>query len=337
MRLIGMSLFSTGSGVSGQDRSKRLTGMTSLLVDNWIIMALGATGAWALSCIVDVCFVGNGIYRKASDGTLIAGIFCLVPAVLTGFWVQLDDVTVAVAAVSALSGLAFLLHVDFFFRALFSLNDAVNAEIFNTLGVVIVPVLAFMLLEERLTSLNYVAIAVAAAGILILVRFQLTRMSWPVVAYLGASVLFASLMMVMQAWVLAQAGYVTVVFLFSSGAFIAVLAVFAVRRRDRQRVVRVCRRFGVLFASLQLLEIAAVLGSQRATDVGPSVSLVALLECSLPVFVMLFSWLFVIAADFWGHGRAAALRSALALQTVAAPPKVVSLLMIVFAIFLIQV
>ncbi len=331
-----MSLFSTESGVFVQDRSKRAAGMTSLLIDNWIIMALVATGAWALSCIVDVCFVGNGIYRKASDGPLVAGIFCLVPAVLTGFSAQLGGVTLAVVGVAALSALAFLLHVYFYFRALFSLNDAVNAEIFNTLGVVIVPILAFVLLDERLAQLNYLAIVVAAAGILILVRFQVTRMSWPTVACLGASVLFVSLMMVTQAWVLARTDYVTVVFLFSSASFIAVLAVFAARRRDRQRVARVCRRFGLLFASVQLLEIGAVLASQRATDVGPSVSLVALLECSLPVFVMFFSWLFVIAANLWSYGRAAAWRSALALQTVAAPPKLISMLMIVFAIFLVQ-
>ena len=311
--------------------------MTFALADNWIVMALFATGAWALSCVLDVFCVSNGIYRKVTDGPLVVGLFCLVPAVLTGPWVRIDDVTLSLAAVASLSALAFLLHVYFYFKALFELTDAVNAEIFNTLGVVVVPALAFVLLGERLGALNYVAIAVAAGGILLLVRYQVRRMSWPVIASLGASVLFVSMMMVLQAWALDRAAFVTVVFVFSSAAFVSVLVVFAVRRRERRRVTQVCRRFGALFVCLQLLEIGAVLASQRATDVGPSVSLVALLECSLPVFVMLFSWLFVFGADLWGHRQAVAFRSALALQTFAAPSKLVSMTIIVFAIFLVQV
>jgi len=85
-----------------------------------------------------------------------------------------------------------------------------------------------------------------------------------------------------------------------------------------------------------LLELAAVLGSQRATDLGPSVSLVALVECSLPIFVLAFSGLFALAADRWMPVRSVALRSALYLQTVAAPSKIASMFLIVFAIFLVQ-
>lgn len=299
-------------------------------------MALIATAAWALSCVVDVCFVGNGVYRKASDGALIAGLFCLVPALLAGFTVHFEIIELGTITVTALSAIAFLLHVFFYFKALFSLNDAVNAEIFNTLCVFIVPILAFLLLGERLALLNYVAIVVAAAGILILVRFQVARMSWPTIGYLVASVVCVSLMMVMQAWALARTSYAAVVFVFSAAAFLAVLVLFAARRSDRLRVARLCHRFGVLFVMLQLLEIGAVLVSQRAMDLGPSVSLVALLECSLPVFVMVFSWIFAVAARQWSPRYAMALRPVLFRQNAAAPPKLVSMLMIVFAIVLVQ-
>lgn len=310
--------------------------MSYALVDNWIVMALIATGAWALSCVVDVCFVSNGVYRKASDGPLVAGLFCLVPATLTGFTLQLGHVGAGVIFVAALSAAAFLLHIYFYFKALFSLNDAVNAEIFNTLGVLAVPVLAFLLLGERLALLNYVAIVVAATGILFLVRFQATRMSVQTIAYLIASVICVSLMMVLQAWMLTNADYGTVVFLFSAAAFLAVVVLLAAGRRHRLGVTRMCRQAGAVFVILQLLEIGAVLASQRATDLGPSVSLVVLLECSLPLFVMAFSWLFAVTARQWSPRRAMALRSALALQTAAAPTKLISMLMIIFAIFLVQ-
>jgi drug/metabolite transporter (DMT)-like permease len=331
-----MSLFAWQSGGSVQVQGERAAAMSYALLDNWIVMALIAAGAWALSCIVDVCFVGNGVYRKASDGPLVAGLFCLVPALLTGITLRIDTIGLGVIVVSALSAMAFLLHVYFYFKALFSLNDAVNAEIFNTLGVLVVPILAFLLLGERLALLNYVAIVVAAAGILILVRFQATRMPWLTISYLIASVSCVSLMMVMQAWALAQTNYAAVVFIFSATAFLAIVVRLAARPRDQQRIAGMCRRFGALFVLLQFLEIGAVLASQRATDLGPSVSLVALLECSLPVFVMVFSWLFAVAARQWNPRRAIALRAVLSLQTAAAPPKLISVLMIIFAIFLFQ-
>lgn len=331
-----MSRFPRKTGLSIQVQVKRAAAMGFALPDNWIAMALIATGAWALSCVVDVCFVGKGVYRRPSDGLFVAGLFCLVPALLSVTTLQLDNMSGDVALVAALSAVAFLLHVWFYFKALFSLNDAVNAEIFNTLGIVVVPVLAFLLLGERLARLNYVAIVLAAAGILVLVRFQAARMSWLTIGYLLASVASVSVMMVMQAWALAQANYGPVVFLFSATAFVIVAALLAMRRRDRVRVTVMCRHFGAVFVVLQLLEIGAVLASQRATDLGPSVSLVALVECSLPVFVMIFSWLLAAMARQWNPARAIPLNSALSLQTAVAPPKLVSMLMIVFAIFLVQ-
>ena len=306
------------------------------VLDNWIFMSLFATGAWALSCVIDVCFVSNGVYRKASDGPAIAGLFCIVPMLVSTRALDWIDVNWAVVCVGMLSGVVFLLHIHFYFKALFSLNDAVNAEILNTLCVLFVPVLAFVFLGERLAWPNYVAIALAVLGILVLIRFQLSRLSLAAIGYLIASVVAVSLMMVMQAWVLQYTNYATAVWLFSSSAFATVMLIFGVPSRSRRRIGTMCRRFGALFVVVQLLELGAVLGSQRATDLGPSVSLVALVECSLPIFVLAFSGLFALVADRWVPVRSLTLRSALSLQTVAAPSKIASMSLIIFAIFLVQ-
>ncbi len=42
-------------------------------------MALAAAAAWALSSVLDVCIVGDGVYREPADGPVIAGLFCLLP------------------------------------------------------------------------------------------------------------------------------------------------------------------------------------------------------------------------------------------------------------------
>jgi len=304
--------------------------------DNWIAMAFFATGAWALSCVLDVCMVGGGVYRRPSDGPLVAGLFCIVPVMAVGDIGILLRVDAAVAAVAMLSGIFYLLHVHFYFKALFALNDASNAEIFNTLSVLIVPILAFVMLGERLEPAHYGAIALAVVGVILLVRLQIFRLTRRATAYLGVSVLFVSLVMVLQAWVLQHVDYVTAIWLFSVAAFFGALGPLIVRPRRRRHIACLCRRFGVMFAGIQVLELCAVLGSQRATDVGPSVSLVALVECALPIFVILFSWALAVLSRRWQFTDSTRIQSALALQSVALPSKIVSMALIVSAILLIR-
>lgn len=305
------------------------------LWDNWLAIGLLSVAAWGLSCVIDVCFVGQGVYRKAVDGVAIAGLFFVVPLVASRP-APLQEIDPGVAAVAVLAGIFYLLHIYTYFRALFALNDASNAEIFNTLSVLLVPVLAFVLLGEILLPLHYIAIGLSVLGIAILVGLQLARLTWKVTALLGTSVLFISLVMVMQAWVLRHTGYETAVSLFSFGAVVSVVLLLLARPRLRSRAALIGKRFGPLLVGVQLLELGAILGVQRATDVGPSVSLVALLECSLPVFVMGFSWLLAGAARCWRLSDGDGIRNALAAQTRAYPAKLLSLVLIVSAIGLAQ-
>lgn len=306
------------------------------LWSSWIAMGLLSAATWGLSCVIDVCFVGEGIYRKPADGPIVAGLFCVLPFLAFSGPETTAEIDFGIVAATFLAGICYLLHVYFYFKALFALNDASNAEIFNTLSVLLVPVLAFLLLGEILPPLHYAAICLSIIGILVLIRLQLSTLTWQVAGLLGASVLFVSLVMVLQARVLQFASYETAVSLFSLTAFVASVCLLAARTRLRRRIVHLCKRFGLLFFAVQLLELTAMLGSQRATDVGPSVSLVALLECSLPVFVMVFSWMFLAASRYWPKTGVDGIRTALASQTDAYPAKLISLVLIVAAIGLVQ-
>jgi drug/metabolite transporter (DMT)-like permease len=308
--------------------------MSQAVPEFWIVISMLAAAAWGLSCVLDVCLVGRGTYRSAWEGAAVAGLFCLVPALLVSGAATPRDVGLAVAVVSGLSGLVFLLHIYFYFRALFVLNDAVDAEIFNTLSVVFVPGLAFLFLGERLSLVNLSAVAIASVGVAVLVAHQAARANPLALVYLLVSVVLVSVMMVMQAWVLERTAYSTAVWLFSMAAFLAAFLVVAVARSRRRRVQRLCRRFGVLFLAVQCLEMAAVLGSQLATDLGPSVSLVALVECSLPLFVMLFSGLMAVLLRRAGSAAPIDVINALSQQIDRTPSKLASLLLVVLAIAL---
>lgn len=303
--------------------------------DSWILIGLISAAAWGLSCVIDACFVGEGIYQEPMDGPIIAGLFYMIPLLALGRPAAASNVPLDIIAVASLAGIAFLLHIYFYFKALFALNDASNAEIFNTLSVLIVPVLAFVIIGEILEPQHYGALGLAITGIMILVGSQLLTLTWKVGVHLGISVFFVSLSMVLQAWVLQFVAYPTAVSLFAVAAVFSVVGVLAVRGPARRRIRRLFEQFGMLFLGVQLLELVAVLGSQRATAIGPSVSLVALLECSLPVFVMLFSWLFFNVSRHFAVFDTAAIRSTLAMQTRAYPAKLLSLTLIVYSIGLV--
>ena len=306
-----------------------------MLWDSWVAMGLITAAAWALACVIDACFVGEGIYRRPIDGVMVAGLFCGIPLLSFDSAVGAAAVEPRVAAVALLAGILYLLHIYYYFNALFALNDAANAEIFNTLSVLLVPVLAFVLLGEVLAPLQYVAIGLAIAGIAFLVRMQAARLSPAVIAHLALSVLCISLVMVLQAWVLQYADYGSAVWLFSAAAFGAVVLV-AARSDARERLRYVFVRFGFVLVLVQLLELGAVLSSQRATDVGPSVSLVALLESSLPLFVMLFSWLCLRVLRVWPRNAPSGVMQALTMQTTAFPGKMISLMLIVAGMSLVR-
>lgn len=306
------------------------------VLDNWVAMSLTSAAAWAMSCVIDVGFVSNGVYRKASDGPAIAGLFFVFPAIATSGSVNFASVNWELLCVGWLSGCALLLHVYFYFRALFQLNDAVNVEIFSNLDILIIPVLAFFVLGERLPPSNYLAIALTALGVIVLIFYQISRFSPAIVANLAAAVICISVMIVMQAWLLKQTNFATATWLFSTSAFLTTLCIFGLPKRPRRRIGNMFRQFGALFVVVQLLEVAAVLSTQRATEKGPSVSLVALLECTMPIFIMAFSIIVVWVTKYWMPTQSAALRSALSLQTVAAPSKLVSMVLIAGAIVLSQ-
>ena len=85
----------------------------------------------------------------------------------------------------------------------------------------------------------------------------------------------------------------------------------------------------------ELLQFVAILSSQRATDIGPSVSFVAIVECSLPLFVMIFSAILLQISRNW-NVMSSDMNDALLLQMTATPVKITSMALILCAILMVQ-
>ncbi|MGI9206145.1 MAG: hypothetical protein ACR2Q3_19165 [Woeseiaceae bacterium] len=312
------------------------------LLDSWLLLALLAAGFWAISCVIDVCLVGEGIIKSALEGTIIMGLFSAIPLVflVSGSFLASESVDWSVTntapiGTAALAGICYFLHAYFNFRALFAVNDASNAEIFNNLTVLFVPMFAFVLLGERLHPIYYLALGLALCGILTLLRGQIRKMGSNVIIYLLASVVCMSLAMVLQAWALRYLDYSHAVFFFSSATLAAAIFLLALDRERRDRIIGLCKRIGVFFAGVELLDIAAVLLSQRSTSIAPSVTLVAVAECALPVFIMALSGLYLTGSRFW-KVASTRMHESIAIQTEGWGTKVVSISLIACAIVVVH-
>ena len=203
------------------------------------------------------------------------------------------------------------------------------------LSVLFVPVLAFLMLGERLAPIYYVGIALALCGTLVLIRFHLSGFNKQALIMLSYSVLSISVAMVLQAQVFESTNYTDGILMFLLGGFFSALIVMFLKRGRARKIGSLVRQYGWLFVAIEGVELLGVLCSQRATAVGPSVSFVAVIECSLPVFIMLYSvglvgvsqHIKVITKD---------VRETLLLQIKAAPTKILSIMLIVVAVGVVQ-
>ncbi len=304
--------------------------------NNWMVLAMTTPALWAISSIIDICFVGERIFRFPSDGPVISGLFGLLPLTVLGLHVgEWEAISLVAGAAAVLAGVCYFLHMYFVFKALFTINDVSCSEIFNMLSVLVVPFLAFLLLGEQLSPMHYLAISLAFGGIVALIRGYLVGGNRWVVILLMIAVVSISVSMVIQAWVFTQMSYWHGVTLFSSGSLLTALILLGVKRERRRRIISLLRRFGRIFLVVEAVEMTAVLFWQRATAMSPSVSFVAVLECSLPVFVMAFSFGLLAISHRW-KTVTPVVREALRLQIAATPVKLLSLTMILAAIVILQ-
>lgn len=268
------------------------------IFNNWFLLAMLTPAIWAVATILDVWLVGSGVYSRAIDGAIISASFSVLPLIATLPSIQTANVVVDAAIVSLVSGICFYFHILFFLKALFALNDAASADSIDTLSVVLVPVLAYLLLDDVLVLQHYLAIVFSTIGCCVIAHGYVRKTSGRALLFSLLSVLFVSLATVFQAFALSKNSYDSSVAIFSASILLCALIAAGLDRRFRSRVTTMFRRFGLLFISAECLQQGAVLSSQRATQLAPSVSLVKVAECASPLFVLLFS---AMAMQFVGR------------------------------------
>ncbi|MEK7172660.1 MAG: DMT family transporter [Patescibacteria group bacterium] len=283
-----------------------LISLLNFLQSHWLILAFLAPMFWALVNIIDVYFVGK-VYRDALDGTIIAGLFHILPWLALIFFLKINTSQLInmnqTLLIALLGGVLNISAFYFYFKTLFNRNDVALLQIIWGLTVVAVPVLSFLFWGEILPFYKYLGMGVVLLGATMLsmskgLRSKISR------RYLGTmlgAVVFLSLSMVFQdraysdlaAKGLGNQGFLLGFLFFSLGAFLTGLFFAIVNQRNPWPLIK------KYFKIFLVLEGAAFLGnfaSQGAISVAPSVSFVAAVETFVPVFVLLFSLLIIFFA-----------------------------------------
>lgn len=279
--------------------------------NHWLAISFLAPMFWALVNIIDVYFV-DGIYRDELDGTIIAGIFQIVPWTFLYFFVDLRfserinfhtglDNTFLL---SLAGGVLYTLSFYFYFKTLFNNNDVSMLQILWNLTVIVVPLLSFLLFRETMPSFKYFGMAVVLFGATMISfnaklrsKFS-TKYFWTM---MGA-VLFLSLSMILEerAYGLLDTAYGSHgfwigFFFFGLGSFTTGLLLSIFFRRSPLPLIKKYYKIFLLGEGVYFL---GNLFSQRALSVAPSASLVAAVETFVPVFILVYSLLILFLASY---------------------------------------
>ena len=255
--------------------------------NNWLLIALIPPLLYAVVALFDAWFVDREIYPSARDATLISALFGSIPLLLPAVGlVDIQPMPFTVALVAFVSGVLFAVHGYYYVAALFLRNDTVLAETIMNLSVLFVPVLAFVLLEERLSMAHYSGIAMA--GLAVLIMYRVSRPSagknlkgcWQ----LMVAMLLFSLVLIAGDWVYERTDFWSGFMVFTLGIF--AVAVVLLLRRGQRRVFGVIRSHWKPFLLIEGLTSLGILCSMRAVDISPSATYVAITECLGAYFIL---------------------------------------------------
>lgn len=273
-----------------------------LLWGNWLVVAFLAPFLWAWVNIIDIYFVSS-VYKDEWDGVLINVLFQLFPWLLPVFGiVTFSFPGWPTTIIALLAGGSLVLSYYFYFKTLFVSNDMVVLQALWNLSVPLVPFLAWILIGEHLSPIHYVGIGVAFVGVMLFSlhqKIQAKQFS-RVFSIMTGAVVFFSLSMVLQAeaYRAMNNDFWSGFLLFSAGTTIVGLGIlFFDPKPTRGRLAHIyqmSKQYFFIFVLAEVLNLLGVLASQRAVDLSPAVSFVAVIGSLNPVFVMFLSFFLVI-------------------------------------------
>ena len=134
---------------------------------SWFYFALLAPALWAAVVIIDDNLI-RGVYRSAHFGTIISGLFNLV-ALTIPFFVRIARPDLNSLALALVAGFLIICFYFFYFRSLELTSPSIVQGLLN-FTVIFIPLLAYLVLGEVLTSRQYLGFFIVMASWLVIGR-----------------------------------------------------------------------------------------------------------------------------------------------------------------------
>ncbi len=285
-------------------------------VDNWLLIAFLAPMFWALVNIIDVYFVDD-IYKNEIEGTIIFGLFQVIPSIFLFFFVKKDILTSLVGfqsggfvindalLLAVLGGFLFTSAFYFYFKALFNQNDVALLQVLWNLSVVVIPIMTFLFFRDTLPIYAYAGMAITLIGATLISSSKKlkTKFSSKYLSIMAGAVLLLSLSMVIEERVYSNLsamgfgnqGFLTGFLFFSIGSFLGGIFFIFLGKNNPTKLIK---KYYKIFLIAEGLTFLGTMASQRAIDISPSVSYVATVETFVPVFVLFFSAIMIVIAKY---------------------------------------
>jgi len=314
--------------------------MIELFWNNWLLIGLLPPLLYAVVALFDACLVDSSIYISPSEATVVSALFGAIPLFLLPLGIVefvMPDWPIALFAF--LGGVLFALHIYFYMAGLFKRNDTVLAETVQNLSVLLVPFFAFFLIGEVLDLMHYVGIGLAGVGVVFM--YWYTRRSKDSRSRglksngsveLVISMLFFCLILIIGEWVYQRTSFWIGYLLFTSGLLFtgALFYVF----NKKKRLVRLVKERWRLFLFIEGITTIGMICSQRAVDISPSATYVAITECLGAYFILLLSGVIFLMNKWFGK-RIHILTRVCKEQLIGYPAKIIAGLFISSSIYLV--
>jgi drug/metabolite transporter (DMT)-like permease len=279
------------------------------------------------------------IYENEYDGTVVTGLAQIIPWLTVPFigLVVPDSKTITMAM---LGGFFLVTSYFFYFKALFATGDATLIQIiWNTVGIS-VPVLAFLFLQERLSVVQYFGIAVTFLGAMYISfdnKLQGKNIKKTVLIMLGA-ILFLSLSMIFTRDVYSRTSFHGGIMFFSLGSILAGIFFYLLRikKHGTGNLVNIGKKYYSWFLLAEGLTLMGVITSQRAIDISPAVSFVAVIESIQPAFIILSSAVIFSLLSLLSYKKKDVVKKIYADQLVGINSKIFAIVIMAIGIYMIN-
>ena len=266
------------------------------LLSNWLFMAFAAPAIWALVNIIDVYF-SKEVFRDEYDAIIVTGVFHAAPWILIPvFGFTLPDNGVALLAFAG--GVFFLISYWFYFRSLFTIGDTALIQVVWNTTAIVVPLLAFFLLGEELSDLQYIGIAVTFMGLIALsLAGGITRKNVvKILLNMVGAVIFFSFSMLSEMKAYSHTTFWSGFLMFSLGAFSggAIVLVVRIFQKKAFHLIKMNKDYAWWFIGTELINIVGTICSQRAISLTPAISFVAVIESLMPALIIVESLVILV-------------------------------------------